>query len=121
MKTIEIKSKPVLNFKDIPLPDFGHGFSVYRDVLIFWDEDYDNRIITLIDSLPEAVRNILVAIREHEGSLQVVWSTKCDDAEYLDEGVTVHNDWWNMNEAHYLTNNTPPIAEEGSVNYTRSL
>jgi len=50
------------------------GFSVYRNVLIQWDEDHDLRIMDFIDALPKVLRKNLVVVQEHEGNINFVWS-----------------------------------------------
>lgn len=47
--------------------------SLYRGVLVQWDEDYDTRVLTMIDDLPTDVRQRLLFATEHEGSVELTW------------------------------------------------
>lgn len=49
------------------------GFSVYKNVLVQWDEDTDTRVLKFIDELPEKIREQLVLVQEHEGSIALRW------------------------------------------------
>ena len=49
--------------------------TVYRGIIVAWDEDYDARILCWIDSIPAAVVDELLLASEHEGSLHLVWKT----------------------------------------------
>ncbi|HNW10975.1 MAG TPA: hypothetical protein PKI71_06380 [Candidatus Rifleibacterium sp.] len=49
------------------------GFSVYRGVLVQWDEDHDERVLNLLDDMPAWVIDELLCVQEHEGSAAFVW------------------------------------------------
>jgi hypothetical protein len=70
------------------------SWSVYRNVLVAWDEDYDARVLTWIDGLPRRVRKHLLAVSEHEGALSLLW--KCAVPPSFREGqfVSVLDDNW---------------------------
>lgn len=58
--------------------DFGTlaDFSLYRGLLILWDEDHDGRLLAVVDWLldhyPEATAGLL-AITEHKGACVCWW------------------------------------------------
>lgn len=52
------------------------GFTVYRGVLVQWDEDHDERILDLLDITPVAVLENIVAVQEHEGSIAFLWKDR---------------------------------------------
>lgn len=49
------------------------GFSIYRGVLVQWDEDHDERILDVLDDMPCHVVDAMVAVQEHEGTICFVW------------------------------------------------
>ena len=76
-----------VNVYDFPMP---YGFSIYRGVLIVWDEDYDPRILGMIDDMPDQARKEVLAAYEHEGGLSLLWTdddiapSEYDPGELLD-------------------------------------
>src|SRR6185503_18619950 len=50
------------------------GFSIYRGVLVQWDEDHDERIFKFLDQLPAKILDKLLVVQEHEASLVLVWA-----------------------------------------------
>jgi hypothetical protein len=85
------------------------GFSLYRGVLVVWDEDHDTRVLTFIDSLAEENRKQLLVVQEHEGSIAFIWDRYCPKscegaiAIYDDEGF----DEWSVEGSLVLR----PIAD----------
>jgi hypothetical protein len=61
-----MKQKPlnkicVFDVDDLPnmgagVKGFSYGFSMYHGVMVQWDEDEDERVLTFIDELPEEIR-----------------------------------------------------------------
>jgi hypothetical protein len=49
------------------------SFSVYKGVVIKWDEDHDWKVTQIIDTIPADERRFLVIIQEHEECLSLVW------------------------------------------------
>lgn len=62
------------------------GYSVYKDVLVQWDEDDDDRILDVIDCMEPSVRKNLLICQEHEGSVAFVWKNE------VPEGYTEEDD-----------------------------
>ena len=75
---------------------FTGDLSVYKGVLVFWDEDYDTRVLTFIDDLGRERRKLLVAVMETEATLTLVWDVKRPEMIPLREGeyVEVEGDRW---------------------------
>ncbi len=48
-------------------------FSIYRNVIVFWDTDNDTRIFTLLDELPAKHVSELLAVMETEGTVHMQW------------------------------------------------
>lgn len=90
-------------FFDVDLPKMAShepqatcGFSVYRDTLIVWDEDHDERVVTFIDQLPEYVRAQLLVVQEHEGCLALLWRYCVPPGYEEQQGVDVAGDHWSI-------------------------
>ena len=96
------KALNVINIFDVgDLPDMGagakgfsYGFTIYRGVLIQWDEDRDGRVLTFINQLPARVRCQLATVQEHEGSLGLVWHTSVPSGYEVGEEFEVEGDFW---------------------------
>ena len=52
------------------------GFSVYRNVLVQWDEDHDERVLWFLDRLQCNVIEQLLACQEHEGGIAFLWKKR---------------------------------------------
>ena len=81
-----MKPKPIqqqiIVFYDGDLPNMAThcpqeecGFSIYRNILVQWDEDGDDRVLWFIDHLPERVREQLLIVQEHEVGWRCVGSS----------------------------------------------
>jgi len=56
------------------------GVSAYDGVLILWDEDFDNRVLRVVDILESiGLTRTLVAVQEHKATLNFVWQDKIPD------------------------------------------
>lgn len=66
------------------------GFSSYRDVVILWDNDHDERILGVIDSLATSDwLERLVAVYKHAGPLMLFWDGEIP--KDLPDSITMHN------------------------------
>lgn len=98
-------AKLVLFFEsDLPnmashCPQSDCGFSLYKGVLIQWDEDQDERILKFIDLIPDAIRSRLLVAQEHEASVALLWKDSVP-ADYR-EGAEwqVDGDIWHVTES----------------------
>jgi len=77
-------------------PQWECGYSIYRGVLIQWDEDHDVRVLEVIDELSEAVRAELIVVQEHEASLALLWRGEVPDRYSTGNIVDVHDDTWDI-------------------------
>ena len=87
---------PVFSISD--MPNMGHckDFSLYKGVLVQWDEDRDPRILEFIDSLPDDCRRTLLVAQEHEGTLSMLWDGVIPE-RYPDRGdVGICGDNWGV-------------------------
>ena len=84
--------------------------SVYRGVIVHWDEDHDTRILDFIDDMNEQDRSCLVATHEHEGGMWFIWNGPAPKAyEKTDHGVdTRSGDHWSILESIELNSDGRP-------------
>lgn len=81
-------------------------FSIYKGILIVWDEDTDTRIINFIDNLPQEVLDKLLVIGEHEGAVSFLWKHIIPVGySYGNSYDIVDGDVWGVNESKILNNN----------------
>ena len=62
------------------------GFSLYRGVLVQWDEDHDERVLSVLDEMPARVLDRLMVVQEHEGSIAFLWDGVAAEELYYEEG-----------------------------------
>ena len=69
-------------------------FTIYRGLMVFFDEDQDTRILTFIDDISIKMRQKLFAVGEREGSITLVWN--CRPPTRYEEGnsLDVCGDTW---------------------------
>ena len=103
----------ILVFYDSDLPSMAShceqsecGFSLYRGVLVQWDEDQDRRILTWIDSLSESDRENLIIAQEHKASLSLRWKWAVpeglEENKALDIPDKEGGSFWNIAESSVL-------------------
>lgn len=84
--------------------DLEYGFSVYRDTLVVWDERHDERILEVLDNLPEDHLDKLLVVNYHKGTISFIWEGPAPpgyDPGY--EGVdTPDGDWWVVHSSESL-------------------
>lgn len=82
-------------------PNHFNGHTDYKGKIIFWDEDYDARIMWVIDSLeilyPDIFSSILY-IHESKGALSILLSKPIshESFEFLSDGISVEGDYWSV-------------------------
>lgn len=99
MKNKALKVINIFDVNDLPnmgsgVRGFTYGFTIYCGVLIQWDEDKDERVITFINELAARVRRQLAIVQEHEGSLGLVWHTIVPSGYEMGEEFEVEGDFW---------------------------
>jgi hypothetical protein len=72
------------------------GYSLYRGILVQWDEDHDERVLKFIDALGNDVQTELLVVQEHEGRLGLLWRDRVPQG--LEEGrqIDICNDVWSV-------------------------
>jgi hypothetical protein len=71
-------------------------YSVYRGVLVFWDEDYDHRVLKVIDHLDPDVRSQLFSISESEGCTILRWRHSIPLGFEEGSEITMYGDVWTI-------------------------
>jgi len=99
MKNKALNVINILDVNDLPnmgagVRGFTYGFTIYRGVLVQWDEDKDERVLTFINELAARVRRQLAIVQEHEGSLGLVWHTSVPSGYEMGEEFEVEGDIW---------------------------
>lgn len=92
------------------------GFSIYHGVLIQWDEDGDERILSLIDQMPEDVRLQLLITQEHKASVSLVWKSYIPSGWEEGRELYVEDDVWHIMDSlipQVVTRTPEPEPEEG--------
>lgn len=75
------------------------GFSIYRGVLVQWDEDHDERVLTVLDKMPAVVVDQLLVIQEHEAVLGLIWDRWIPNKYVEGVEVEVEGDVWRINSS----------------------
>lgn len=70
--------------------------SVYRGIIVLWDENFDPRVLEFIDALPSEVMTQLVVISEHEGCVTFVWEEEIPDGYEEGEMLEAPEDLWTV-------------------------
>ena len=97
MKTIETGVLDVLRFDELPrMGQNSNSFSIYRGVMIVWDEDEDTRIIEWVNSLDDIDREWLLVAHEHEGNIQTIWSQRPYPHHFEGNSYEVACDVWTV-------------------------
>jgi hypothetical protein len=78
------------------------GYSVYKGVLVQWDEDQDARVFDFIDDLDGYTRCCLAAVQEHEGNLALLWKKQGPLWPTRDNTLEVAGDIWNIVSSEIL-------------------
>lgn len=56
----------VCNYSDLPRLNTQHGFSIYKGILVLWDEDFAERVLGMLNKTPQNILNELLVIGEHK-------------------------------------------------------
>lgn len=81
------------------------GFSIYRGVIVQWDEDHDEQILDVLDQMPAHVLDSLLVTQEHEGVIAFVWKgTVPEGYSESDDGIDAGKDWWVIDSSVALQN-----------------
>ena len=49
------------------------GYSIYRGVLVQWDENHDRRVLAMLDHMAAIDLDSLMVVQEHEASASFLW------------------------------------------------
>lgn len=104
---------PLMSTGNLSHFDFNrfYTFTIYKGLMVFFDDDQDTRVLTFIDDLSTKMRQKLFAVGESEGSLTLVWN--CHPPKKYEEEERVHccgDDWHVCKSVRYYTEE--PIKHE---------
>lgn len=82
-------------------------YSIYKGTLVFWDPDYDLRVLTFIDNNEILIPRML-AVAENKAFLNILWLSKIPNLPKEVEGVNeklpdlmeVAGDSWRVESRH---------------------
>jgi hypothetical protein len=87
----------VFDINDLPA---GSDYSLYKGVIVVWDDDSDSRVLDLLDKMSDEVRSGLLAVHEHEGSVSFRWFGYIPSDYQEGKGVEPGDgDWWSIYES----------------------
>ena len=76
------------------------GFSIYRGVVVRWDEDYDGRVLDFIDDMHPSDLEHLFAVQEHEGGIAFRWKGHVPEGYAEGDCLEVRDsDVWSVHES----------------------
>ncbi len=78
------------------------GFSIYRGVLVQWDEDHDERVLTVLDQMPPHILDQLIITQEHEGGICFVWKGAVPKGYQEGDSVDGEGDDWVILESRSI-------------------
>lgn len=104
----------IFDLEDLPnmgagAKGFSYGFTIYSGVLVQWDEDRDERVLTFINQLPARVRCQLAIVQEHEGSLGLVWHTRVPSDYEVGKEFEVEGDFWVVQKSNIARLSCNPL------------
>jgi hypothetical protein len=85
MKMLSRVVVPIVTVEDIDGMgiDPSFGCSTYKGVMIYWDENYDHRILDVLDSMEQNHRYHLIACAHYEEALYFMWNYNYTPPDYL--------------------------------------
>jgi hypothetical protein len=97
---------------------------IYKGVVVQWDEDHDERVLGVLDEMPESIRRELIVVQEHEGGIAFIWRD-CLPAryqEYQDDGldtgiIAPDGDYWAINSSIAVSTKNDPYPARAMFNF----
>jgi len=102
MRYIALKV-PTFHYDDLPdMHAEATGFSLYRGVLVQWDQDRDERVLDFVDGLPAGVLEGLLIVQESKGMLALRWAHEVP-ADYAEGNmVDAAGDLWTIHDSRVV-------------------
>ena len=98
--SVSKESYPVIPMSEIK---YGYGVTAFKGVIVVWDEDFDTRVLTLVDRILEEKQGELVSIYEHEGCVRFVWNRIIPEKYSIDaEQIEIGFDLWTIEYSYSL-------------------
>ena len=103
MKKTEVvlDSIRLFHWDDLMPLSFDCGFSYYKGVIVFWNSDYDKRIIKMIDKIEHfhGLYNLL-ATRQTKGIVSLLWKDELSIPADYKERIEGEDYCWNVCNVH---------------------
>jgi hypothetical protein len=71
-------------------------FSIYREILILWDDEEDRRVFDFIDEMRENDREFLLVASPHEGSISLCWNSDVPYGYKPNDSIEFSCDIWSV-------------------------
>lgn len=116
----------VINFETIEkiFSDTEYGISSYRDVIIVWDRDQDDRVLQFIDELTLFELKGVIAVQEYKGTLNILWDNS-QNFHYVSkkyqEYTPPSGDMWYVTNFILSDTGEPVDTKEVEHDYVRIL
>ena len=78
---------------DIPISKI-EGVSIYNNVVVFWDDDFDGRVLEFLDWCNGSTLKEIIAVSERKGTLSVFVTRIIDELE--DGFEPIGGDYFNI-------------------------
>ncbi len=96
------------------------GLSVYNGIIVLWDQDYDTRVLQMIDERFPIGQDKPIAVREYKGTINLLWKSKDDafvECFYQEQDdYTTEGDCWSA--SHYFQDGNTIKEMRGKYNDT---
>ena len=99
------KNVPIVYQDELPAGG-ADALSVYKGVLVLWDEDQDARVLEFVDQVAEGDRTKLLAVQEHEANLYLLWRGEIPEQYTQSKMVELENDFWEIVESRSVGSGT---------------
>jgi hypothetical protein len=97
---------------------------IYRGVVVQWDEDHDERVLGVLDEMPESIRRELIVAQEHEGGIAFIWRdwVPARYQEYQDDGddtgiIAPDGDYWSITSSIAVSTKNDPYPARAMFNF----
>ncbi len=61
---------------DIQTAAIENGFSLFKNIMIVWDEGDKKDVLSFVDKIPEKVREKLLLVFQYRGTIDMIWKEK---------------------------------------------
>jgi hypothetical protein len=95
MKKELLVKKPITHIVNLEqLGSLSYGITIHMGIIIVWDEDYDPRVLSLIEEQFPYGEIRPKAISEKEGMVSMLWENESDIKFFAGKTYSVCGDSW---------------------------